>query len=86
VSVHPNTPRLWDRKSILVAVRIGERKIKWYLLEDIKRYIKRNNMKKDHSIALFNQKKVRRLWDENDEFWYFSIIDVIKFLTGSTIP
>jgi len=43
-------------------------------------------MKKDHSIALFNQKTVRRQWDENNEVWYFSIIDVIKVLTDSTIP
>jgi len=43
-------------------------------------------MKKDHSIALFNQKTVRRQWDENDEVWYFSIIDVIEVLTDSTIP
>ena len=43
-------------------------------------------MKKDHSIALFNQKTVRRQWDESDEVWYFSIIDVIEVLTDSTIP
>lgn len=43
-------------------------------------------MKKDHSIALFNQKTVRRQWDENNEVWYFSIIDVIEVLTDSTIP
>lgn len=43
-------------------------------------------MKKDHSIALFNQKTVRRQWGENDEAWHFSIIDVIEVLTDSTIP
>ena len=39
--VHPNTLRLWDRKGILVAVRIGERKIRRYRLEDIKRFTTR---------------------------------------------
>ncbi|MBI2267870.1 MAG: helix-turn-helix domain-containing protein [Candidatus Blackburnbacteria bacterium] len=41
LSVHPNTLRLWDRKGILVAVRIGEKKIRRYRLEDIKRFIKK---------------------------------------------
>lgn len=43
-------------------------------------------MKKDNSIILFNQKQVRRHWNEKKEFWYFSIIDVIEVLTDSTIP
>lgn len=42
--------------------------------------------KKDNSIVLFNETKVRRYWDENKEFWYFSIIDVIEILTDSSIP
>ena len=41
LSVHPNTLRLWDRKGILVAVRIGEKKIRRYRLEDIKKFIKK---------------------------------------------
>ena len=43
-------------------------------------------MKKDNSIILFNQKQVRRHWNEENGFWYFSIIDVIEILTDSTIP
>jgi prophage antirepressor-like protein len=43
-------------------------------------------MKKENSIILFNQKKVRRHWDDEKELWYFSIIDVIAVLTDSTIP
>ena len=41
---------------------------------------------KKKSIILFNQKQVRRHWDEEKEIWYFSIIDVIEILTDSTIP
>lgn len=41
LNVHPNTLRLWDRKGILVAVRIGEKQIRRYRLEDIKRFIKK---------------------------------------------
>jgi len=43
-------------------------------------------MKKDNSIILFNQKQIRRQWDEENEFWFFSIVDVIEILTDSTIP
>lgn len=42
LSVHPNTLRLWDRKGILVAIRIGEKKIRRYRLEDIKNFIKQD--------------------------------------------
>jgi hypothetical protein len=38
------------------------------------------------NIKLFEDKKVRSQWDEKTEKWYFSIIDVIEILTGSTIP
>jgi len=45
-----------------------------------------SNMKKLHSIVLFNQKQIRRFYDEEKETWYFSIIDVIEILTDSSIP
>jgi DNA-damage-inducible protein D len=37
-------------------------------------------------IKLFEQKKVRSHYDAEKEIWYFSVIDVIEILTGSTIP
>ena len=43
-------------------------------------------MKKENSIILFNQKKVRRHWDDNKEQWYFSIVDVVAILTESINP
>ncbi len=43
-------------------------------------------MKKKKSIVLFNQKQVRRYYDEEQEIWYFSIIDVIEILTNTTKP
>jgi len=43
-------------------------------------------MNKDHSIALFNQKTVRRQWDDEKELWHFSVIDVIEALTDSSRP
>ena len=35
------------------------------------------------SIKLFENKKIRVVWDEDKEEWYFSIVDVIKTLTRS---
>ncbi|MDO8664109.1 MAG: Bro-N domain-containing protein [Candidatus Liptonbacteria bacterium] len=35
------------------------------------------------SIILFESKKVRRIWSEEDQKWYFSIDDVVEALTDS---
>ncbi|MEY2868392.1 MAG: hypothetical protein RIR01_821 [Bacteroidota bacterium] len=43
-------------------------------------------MTQHQALQLFENKKIRTLWDANQEKWYFSIIDVIEVLTGSTIP
>lgn len=43
-------------------------------------------MGKEPAIKLFEEKQVRTVWDEEDEKWYFSIIDVIEILTGSPRP
>ncbi|HLC63627.1 MAG TPA: Bro-N domain-containing protein [Candidatus Nanoarchaeia archaeon] len=40
-------------------------------------------MDQNHSIRLFENKKVRTKWVQNEEKWYFSIIDVIAILTDS---
>ena len=40
--------------------------------------------KKNNSIVLFDQKQVRRHWDEDKELWYFSIVDIIGILTDSS--
>lgn len=37
-------------------------------------------------LILFQDKKVRRIWDENNQKWYFSIIDVVEVLTESNRP
>ena len=39
-----------------------------------------------NKIKLFEQQKVRTHWDEKEEKWYFSVIDVILILTESTNP
>jgi len=38
------------------------------------------------SIKLFQDRNIRTIWDEEQEKWYFSIIDVIAVLTDSDNP
>lgn len=40
-------------------------------------------MKPHESIKLFEEKKVRTLWDEEQEKWYISIVDVVGILSES---
>ncbi len=43
-------------------------------------------MVKTTKIAIFEGKKIRRLWDEKKEKWYFSVVDVIAALSESENP
>jgi prophage antirepressor-like protein len=43
-------------------------------------------MEKENSIKLFEEKRIRSVWDETEEEWYFSVVDVIGVLTDSTNP
>ncbi len=40
-------------------------------------------MVKKNSIKLFGDDKIRAVWDEEQEKWYFSIVDVVAVLTDS---
>jgi hypothetical protein len=43
-------------------------------------------MTKETTIKIFEQKQIRTSWNEDEEKWYFSIIDVIEVLTGTDRP
>lgn len=43
LKVHPNTLRDWDKKGILIAVRIGIKKSLRYRKEDIEKFIDKKN-------------------------------------------
>ena len=40
-------------------------------------------MTENTQIKLFEDKKVRTLWDKESEEWYFSVVDVVAVLTES---
>jgi prophage antirepressor-like protein len=43
-------------------------------------------MKNLNELKIFNDNTVRTIWDEKQEKWFFSIIDVVYVLTESTDP
>ena len=43
-------------------------------------------MTKKHELQLFEDRKVRTVWDDEQEKWYFSIVDVVAVLTDSENP
>jgi len=43
-------------------------------------------MPRKNAIKVFEDRKVRTLWDDDKEEWYFSIVDVVAILTDSPNP
>ena len=43
-------------------------------------------MTKKEALQLFEERKVRTVWDDQEEKWYFSVVDVIGILTDSVNP
>ena len=43
-------------------------------------------MTKKQALQLFEERKVRTVWDDQEEKWYFSIVDVCAVLTDSPNP
>lgn len=39
-----------------------------------------------NKIVIFQGQGIRRLWNEREEVWYFSVVDVVAALTGSKSP
>ena len=40
----------------------------------------------DSSVKLFESQEIRSAWNEDEEEWYFSIVDVVGALTESANP
>lgn len=43
-------------------------------------------MTRKQMIKLFGEKNIRTVWDDKEEKWYFSIVDVVNVLTDSKDP
>ena len=43
-------------------------------------------MPKHEIIKIFGERKVRSVWDDEAEKWYFSVVDVVAVLTDSANP
>jgi len=46
----------------------------------------KNIMAKETAIKLFNDKQIRTIWSDDQEKWYFSVVDVVGVLTDSPNP
>lgn len=46
----------------------------------------RNKMVNKNSMKLFGDDKIRTIWDDEQEKWYFSVVDVVAVLTESPNP
>ena len=49
-------------------------------------YFGQKKMTKKQAIQLFQERKVRTIWDDQEEKWYFCVADVVEVLTDSTNP
>ena len=45
-----------------------------------------NEVLKNQQVKLFEDSKIRSVWNEEEEQWYFSVVDVVAVLTGSVNP
>ena len=43
-------------------------------------------VEENNKIQIFEDRKIRTIWDEENEEWYFSIVDVVGILTDSPNP
>lgn len=43
-------------------------------------------MTQKEAVQLFEARKVRTVWDSEQEKWYFSVVDVVAVLTDSSNP
>lgn len=51
-----------------------------------RRLMENEENKKLQQVKLFEDSKIRSVWDENEQQWYFSVIDVVAVLTESANP
>lgn len=55
-------------------------------LQALRKRVKNKEKNINTTIKLFEDKRVRTAWNEDEGEWYFSIIDVIAILTDSSNP
>ena len=41
-------------------------------------------MENNNTLAIFEEKQIRRIFIKESEIWYFSMVDIVEALTDST--
>ena len=71
--------------ALLILKIVQFAKSSWQKRPDrINRY--KNKMSQQEAIKLFDQSRIRTVWDDEEEKWYFSVVDIIEVLTDSPRP
>jgi prophage antirepressor-like protein len=60
--------------------------VKCVMYMGINRALRRVERMDDKNIKLFENRRIRTVWDEEKEEWYFSVVDVVSVLTDSLNP
>jgi hypothetical protein len=47
---------------------------------------RKQKMKNKKQLAIFEGQKIRRIWDDEKELWYFSVVDIVGALNASEDP
>ena len=69
-----------EKKNIILIFAVS------LLLDENKWQLKWDNMTKREISKLFEDRKIRTVWDDKEEKWFFSIVDVVAVLTDSENP
>ena len=69
-----------EKKNIILIFAVS------LLLDENKRQLNWDDMTKREISKLFEDRKIRTVWDDKEEKWYFSIVDVVAVLTDSADP
>ncbi len=64
-------------------IKIGKKQIFAISSFEMAKVRKEVKMEPNNSIKLFEDKNIRVAWNEDEENWYFSVVDVVGILTNS---
>jgi hypothetical protein len=68
----------WEKRSTLQAIRLDKRRNRFHRIKDQPH--RGGEVNNEKALAVFENFKIRRIYDEKLETWYFSVVDIIAAL------